>query len=727
MKRILVFLVAFLPLIGLSQSHSDSTKTKHLNSVAIKGGYAVQDIRRLDSIAGTFIYSGKKNEVIEMANKNVSLTEKQGRQIFAKVPGVFVYDMDGTGNQVNISTRGLDAHRSWEMNIRKDGIITNSDMYGYPASHYNIPMEAVECIEMVRGTGALQYGAQFGGMLNYVAKKPDTLGVFSFESINTGGSNGLVSAFNSVSGRKGNFRYMVWANKKQISGYRDNGDSKYDSEAVSLFYDFSKNINVKLEWTHSMYRAHLPGPLTDAMFHSNPRKATRSRNYYSPDIHIPSLTANWEISKDTRLQFTSSAVLGTRSSVMFDKPATVEDAIDPVTLQYANRQVDIDRFNSYTNELRLLHSYVSGKRRNAFSAGVQYMNNDLHRRQLGKGTTGTGYDLTLVTPGWGRNLHFKTQNVALFAEHQWNVSRKLSFNTGARMEIGKTKMTGEIVYYPDENLPNTIKHNFPLFGLNAQYTVNKNANLYTGCSTSYRPVIFKDIIPASTYEVADKELKDAKGYTAEIGYRGKKNFLRWDVSLFHLRYNNRMGTLAQTDSNGNLIIYRTNIGDSRTNGVELFLQKDFLTGRRTMVSLFTSTSFMDAQYRNATVRSGNNNVSIDGNEVESVPSCITRNGLTFKYSMVSFSVLHSFTSKNYADPLNTTTPSATGAVGIVPSYHLTDLGLTLVLKDWIKVQLNASNIFDRQYFTKRPQFYPGPGIWPSDGRTFSGTVTLKIR
>jgi len=38
-------------------------------------------------------------------------------------------------------------------------------MYGYPASHFGLPMEAVERIELVRGTGALQYGAQFGGML----------------------------------------------------------------------------------------------------------------------------------------------------------------------------------------------------------------------------------------------------------------------------------------------------------------------------------------------------------------------------------------------------------------------------------------------------------------------------------------------------------------------------------------------------------------------------------
>ncbi len=63
-----------------------------------------------------------------MDGVNGNIAEKTGRQIFAKIPGVFVHDMDGSGNRVNISTRGLDPHRSWEYNIRQNGIITNSDM-----------------------------------------------------------------------------------------------------------------------------------------------------------------------------------------------------------------------------------------------------------------------------------------------------------------------------------------------------------------------------------------------------------------------------------------------------------------------------------------------------------------------------------------------------------------------------------------------------------------------
>jgi Fe(3+) dicitrate transport protein len=713
----LITITLLFSTVTFGQNNSDTLKTQILNTVTVEALRINQDIQRLKPIQGTYIYSGKKTEVIDLTQKNVAITEKYGRQIFAKIPGVFVYDMDGTGNQVNISTRGLDPHRGWEFNIRKDGILTNSDMYGYPASHYNIPMEAVERIELVRGTGSLQYGAQFGGMLNYISRQPDSTKQFSFESINTIGSYGLVSTYNGVSGKTGKFRYSAWINKKWITGYRENSDSQYDA---------AKNLHFKLEWTHSNYIIHLAGPLTDKMFQDNPQKSTRARNYYNPDIHVPSLTMDWKIAPNTQLRLTASAVIGARNSVLFDKPATIADTIVTATKQYNNRQVDIDHFNSYTAELRIVNSYRILRQRSTFTAGMQYMNNDLHRQQLGKGTTGSDFDLTLVTPGWGRDLHYKTNNIALFVENRWMFTKRFSVNTGVRMEMGETNMTGVITYYPDNLLPNTITHNFPLLGVSAQYDVTDEMNFYAGWSQSYRPVIFKDIIPASIYEVSDKNLKDAHGYNAEIGFRGKWKFLKWDVTGFQLQYNNRLGTIAQTNTAGDLIIFRTNIGDSQTKGIELFVQGDFSLGSRASFSLFTSTSHMDARYQNAIIKSGNENVSIGGNKVESVPDWITRDGFTVRYSIVSFSALYSYTSASFADALNAVLPSASGATGLVPSYQLLDFNIGFKLNEKVKLQLNVNNALNEHYFTKRPQFYPGPGIWPSDGRTFSGTVSIKI-
>ncbi|MBP7274061.1 MAG: TonB-dependent receptor [Saprospiraceae bacterium] len=725
MKTILLVMLIvpfFYPLYG----QNDTLLYEELLPITIKATRTPVDIQSLEPVRGTYIFAGKKTEVVRLTQKSVAISEKYARQIFAKIPGIFVYDMDGTGNQMNISTRGLDPHRGWEFNIRKDGIITNSDMYGYPASHYNIPMEAVERIELTRGTGSLQYGAQFGGMLNYVSKQPDTTKQLSFESINTVGSYGLVSTYNAASGKIGKFRYSAWANKKWIGGYRKNSDSRFNAENISLFYDIQPSLLLKMEWTHSNYVTHLPGALNDSMFLADPRTSTRSRNYYSPNIHIPSLALQWSITPNTKLELNSSAVLGTRNSVMFDKPVNVGDTINLATLTYNNRQVDIDNFNSYTTELRFLHSYALMNQQSTLTAGVQFMNNDLHRRQLGKGTTGSDYDLTLVAEGWGRDLHFKTHNMAFFVENRWAITDKFSVNTGVRLEAGKSKMSGSTIYYTDQDLPNTIRHRYPLFGVSTQYDITKKMNVYAGWSHAYRPVIFKDIIPSSVYEYVDKDLKDAFGYNAEIGFRGKWHFLSWDITGFYLQYSNRLGTLAQTDSAGNLTIFRTNIGNTATKGVECLLQGNFDMTDAVHLSVFTSTSYMDARYQDAAIRVGTANVNIGGNKVESVPEWICRNGVTLRYARYGCSLLYSFTAKSFADALNTTTPSPTGAVGLVPAYNLLDINISARISNKIKLQLNINNALDEHYFTKRPQFYPGPGIWSSDGRTISGTVSIKI-
>ncbi|MEZ4827348.1 MAG: TonB-dependent receptor [Bacteroidia bacterium] len=514
--------------------------------------------------------------------------------------------------------------------------------------------------------------------------------------------------------------------QEKSDGYRKNGDSQYEAANVSLFYNPRSGLQMKFEWTHSNYLIHLAGPLNDSMFYAGPQSATRSRNYYNPNIHIPSLSIDWQVNPSTLLKLTSGVVLGYRSSVMFDKPATIADSIVTATGTYNTRQVDIDNYHSYTTELRLLQTWSLWGKKFTLAAGVQYMNNDLHRRQQGEGTTGSDYDLTLSEPGWGRDLHFKTGNVAAFAENRWELFKGFALNAGARMEMGESRMSGTTIYYPERELPDTIRHNFPLLGINAEYTPNSNISFYAGWSQAYRPVIFKDIVPGSLYEYTDKNLKDAYGYNMEAGFRGAWKFLTWDITAFHLWYSNRIGTLAETDSLGNLRIFRTNIGDSRTRGVEIFVQGSFPISTKTRLTLFSSTAWMDARYQGAVIRSGNGNISVDGNKVESVPEWISRNGLTIEHGPMSVSILYSYTASSFADALNSVTPSASGATGLAPAYHLTDINLTWVLTRNISVRLNGNNIFNQQYFTKRPQFYPGPGIWPSDGRTLSATVIVRI-
>lgn len=724
-----ILISLFLPQLLLAQqpSHTDSVaQAKSLDSVILNAYMNQNIIRQLPVIQGTYIYSGRKTEVIDLAQIPADITNKTGRQVFAKIPGVFVYDMDGSGNQINIAARGLDPHRGWEFNIRKDGIITNSDMYGYPASHYSMPLESIGRIELVRGTGSLQYGAQFGGMLNYITKQGDTTRPFSFESINTVGSFNLLSTYNAIGGKSGKFRYYAYVYRKSRDGYRDNEHTNSEAESVMVAYEPSSRFSLRLEWARSIYNYRIPGPLTDSMFEANPKQSTRSRNYFSPDIHVPSITINWQVAPLTRIQMVTSAVLGNRNSVQYDKPTNVRDTINAVTKDYNNRQVDIDAFHSYTTELRVLQQYYTGKRNHSLAAGVQYMNTDLHRRQLGKGTTGSNYDLTLLDPVFGRDVHLKTKNIALFLENKFELLPNLSLTAGARVESGTTDMSGTITYYPVNDLPVSMSHKFPLFGASLSYKPNDKMEWYAGWSSAYHPMLFKDLIPSSTFEKVDPDIHDAKGYNAELGFRGNWKFLRWDINGFLLKYDSRFGTLAQTDNGGNFITYRTNIGNSMTKGVEAFVQADWLLGGRTLISFFTSTAFVHARYTDAIVKSGNANVNIRGNKVESAPDLITRNGASVRYQKFSFSVLYSYTAESYADALNTVEPlKSTGAVGLVPSYGLLDMSGSFRFSKNLELRANLSNVLDKQYFTKRPTLYPGPGVWSSDGR--NGSVSFLIR
>ena len=723
----LLFILLSFSAVAQRSKQKDTLQAKSLDSITIVAYQNEITQHPLPPIKGTYIFSGKKTESINLLTTPADISNKTGRQIFAKVPGIFVYDMDGSGNQVNISARGLDPHRGWEFNIRKDGIITNSDMYGYPASHFSMPLESIERIELVRGTGSLQYGAQFGGMLNYVSKKGDTTQKIGIENVTTAGSYNLLSNYTAIGGQVGKLNYYAYYQRKSRDGYRNNEQTHSEAQGIMLTYQFSNRISVKMDWARSQYNYRLPGALTDSMFYADPTQATRSRNYYSPDIHVPSLTLNWDISNNTVFLFTASAVLGNRSSVMFDKPTNVRDTINLLINDYNNRQVDIDNYHSYTSEIRLLHQYQLGKRHSFLTGGIQYMNNDLHRRQLGKGTTGSNYDLTLITPGWGRDVHLKTSNIAIFAENKFQLFENFSIGIGVRIEMGETNMSGKITYYPDNQLPVSIPHHFPLLGINLNYRPFEFIDIYAGWSQAYHPMYFKDLIPSSTFEKIDPNIKDADGYNMELGSKGSWKFVRWDINTFLLRYNNRFGTLAQTDNNGNFITYRTNVGNSVTKGLEIFIQTDWLLAKRTYLSLFTSTALFHSKYESAIVKSGNSNINIGGNEVEGVPRFISRNGASIRYRSISTSILYSYTGASYADALNTYAPlKTTGAVGRVPSYSLLDASASIHIGSNLEARIAFNNIFHHQYFTKRPAFYPGPGIWPSDGRNMTASMIIKI-
>lgn len=682
-------------------------------------------MRPLPDRSGTLILAGAKSELIEVKGMDVNLSEKTGRQIFAKVPGVFVYDMDGSGNQVNVSARGLDSHRSWEFNVRQDGVVINSDLYGYPASHYSPPGEAIERIELVRGTAALQYGSQFGGLLNYITRRPDTTRRASFESINTAGAFGLRSTYNSVGGKVNGVTYRAYASVRRSDGFRKNAASDYEAQYIAAEGALSPTVRLRAQVGRSRYRYQIPGPLTDAMFAANRAQSTRARNYFSPDITVPALRLDWEPSGATKLTVQASAVLGDRSSVQFVGFADVPDVPTATTGLSGTRSVDIDNFHSLTGEARVTHETRLAGMDAIVAAGLLIADNDLRRRQQGVGSRGSDYDLRL-TGEFGRDLHYLSKGLSGYLETALRPVAQWSIIPGVRVEGGTTNMTGRLAYYDPAKVARTVRHNFPLFGVRSEYKLASGRELYGGWSQSFRPMLLKDVLPENALERTDENLKDARGWTLEGGMRGALGTrVTFDATAFLMRYDNRFGSLLQTDpSTGASYLYKTNIGSSDTQGAEFAVDLLAWQSGSTSLRAFTATSYFDARYRRGSVVISNANTSIVGNEVESAPKWISRNGLTLRGARASASATVSHVSRSYSDPQNTVTPTANGARGIVPAYTVLDLGGSAQVARWVSLKVAVSNLLDVAYFTKRPAFYPGPGVWPSDGRGVQFTATL---
>ncbi|WP_304234281.1 carboxypeptidase-like regulatory domain-containing protein [Jiulongibacter sediminis] len=683
------------------------------------------EVQDLDPVKQDYLIRGKKTEAIDLKHIDADISQKNARQIFARIPGIFVYDMDGSGNQVNISSRGLDPHRSWEFNVRLDGSITNSDMYGYPASHFSMSMESVERIEMIHGTGALQYGAQFGGMLNYISKKGDSTRKIGFESINSIGSFGLKSTYSAIGGKVGKLQYYAYFSKRVSDGFRDDGSSDYESEYLNLEYAPSSRVKLEGGVARSVYTYGIPGPLTETQYLNNPRQSTRTRNFYSPDIFIPSFKVNVNLKNGGLLKWQTSAVLGERKSVQFTGISGVPD-IQGDDGRWPARQVDIDNYHSYTSEFLYRQSYDFFGKGAQVNTGVRLIKNNLHRRQ--KGVSAIDFDAVyeVTQAGFGRDLNYYTDNVAVFAEQSVNLSEKLTLNTGLRVEKGLTQMRGRIRDYAENEVPNDISHYFPLLGVSFEYHINERSRFYGGWSQSYRPVIFADIIPANPYEKSDKNLSDAHGHTSELGFNGKSvdGKFRFSGNLFEMLYRNRMGKQV-IQQNGETFVYRTNIGNSITYGLETYASFGTRFFRETNLSLFNSTSLMRGVYLNGQVTDGTRNVSIDGNLLQTVPQVISRSGVTLTGGKWSSTLLYSFTSSFYSDPLNTEFVE-NGTVGLVPSNAIIDWNSSIQFNKTLGARLSVNNVFDTSYFTKRPSGYPGPGIWPSDGRSVVLTLSVNL-
>ena len=708
--------------------------SEQLTEVQIKARKAkAVELCRLKDVEETAIYAGKKTEVVLVDQSMANLASNNARQIFSQVAGLNIFQNDDAGLQLNIGGRGLDPNRTSNFNTRQNGYDISADVLGYPESYYTPAAEALKEIQVIRGAASLQYGTQFGGLVNFIIKPPNPNKLLEVVIRNTLGSNRLYTNFTSVSGTKKNWSYYSFFNYKKGDGFRPNSQFESINAYAHLGYQFSDATTLKGEVTYFSYIAQQAGGLNDQMFGENPFQSNRTRNWFAIDWLLYNLKFSHRFSKTTNFTFNAFGLNASRNALGFRTNRV--DQVDSIE----ERDLIKGDFNNYGFEARLLHEYQLFSNKSNFLIGSKfYKSNNTGEQGPGSNGSDANFDFQLDDfPNYinQSNYTYPNLNISGFGENIIYFNKKLSITPGFRIEYIKTESNG---YYKQINtdgagnviLNETIldseirKRTFILLGIGISYKPLTNTEIYGNISQNYRSVTFADISISNPAFSINPNIDDEKGFTADIGFRGNyKSKISYDIGAFGLVYNDRIGFVQKAFSDGSVKSERGNVGDALVYGIESLvdfnLNKIFIRDNDLIFNYFTNISIIDSKYTSSQVN------GVEGNKVEFVPNINFKTGIRFGYKNLLSNIQYTYLSKQFTDATNAKLGNLSGVIGEIPAYDILDISFSFSYKKF-KLEAGVNNVLNNYYFTRRATGYPGPGIIPSPDRNLYISLEIKL-
>jgi len=726
-----IFLISAPKVIAQSQDSLQDILSDTLNEVIIidNSGESLLEQGYMHNVEGTAIYAAKKTDVIAIDKLIINTARNSGRQIFQNIAGLNIWESDASGLQLDIATRGLDPNRSSNFNLRQNGYDMSADALGYPDAYYMPPMEAVEKIEIVRGAASLQYGTQFGGMMNFKLKEADPIHPFAIELHQSAGSYGFSNTFARIHGTKNKFGYNAYYQYRRGNGWRPNthfGAHNYYSE---ISYQVNDKIEIKAEYSLQRYLAQQPGGLTDVQFYADASQSYRSRNWFRVRWNLLALHFDYQISDKLKLNNKTFALLASRDAI-----GNLSN-IQRLDVSESPRDLFKDKYKNIGNEMRLLYRY----RTTAMTSFVAllglrlYHGNTEKFQDIGDSTSSPIFSPRYNTLQEGSQYVFPSNNISIFGEHLFAIG-KWSIAPGFRYEFIQTIAEGrykDIYTFNDIVLRdstlyekrNNSRH-IILAGIGVSYKPNAKFEFFANISQNYRAVNFNDIRTRIPGQRVDPNISDEHGMSADIGLRGTvKQRITYNTGLYYLLYKDRISEVNLKDTLTLISYrYRTNIAKSRTIGLDLSIQIELLPrkwiDKDMSLQWSQNISWLDARYMASL------EPSIVGKKLEFAPQYICRSNLSYSYKGWSIGSSVTSVSKQYTDATNATMPTANAIAGPIPKYYVLDFSLGYS-HAWISAKFNINNLSNNLYFTRRATGYPGPGIIPAEPITFYGTIIFK--
>jgi Fe(3+) dicitrate transport protein len=621
-----------------------------------------------------------------------------------RMPGVAVRDEDGLGLRPNISIRGLDGTRSRRVLLLEDGVPIALNPYGEPEAYYMPPIERVDRIEVIRGSGAILYGPQtIGGVVNLVSpavpRRP------SLTASIVGGAPGYLSAHVMGGLTVANAGFLVSALRRQGVGFRSQGFTVTELMGKLRLELGAHEINVRLsvydEGSATTYLG-----LTEPMFRQDPWQNPARYDYLAMRRYSASVTDTVRLAPGWKLQNTLFGYTTDRvwHRQLYDRIATYNPNLvyerivgcggdcataDPgglIFLRNGNRNNDRE-YEVYGAQSRLEATVVTGPVRQEIDAGVRVLAERALRRAF-FGSAGWSRTGTLDNEEQGDGLA-----LSLFAQDRITVHGRWTLTPGVRFDYfpftRNTRRVGGVdVFRQGSSLAAPL-----IAGVSTGYTLPW-LTVFGGVHMGYAPPRVTVAIDPNTAQ--DRMLDAERSVNYELGARlQREQWLKLEATAFAMDFANEIiaGSFASGTANTEFI----NGGRSRYFGLEGSFFFDVGKALRRPFSAFVD---LRATGVDARLLGG----ATDGRLVPYAVPFTASASLGYEHaSGVSAMVTGLIVSRHYSDRENTETPTSNGLAGPIPTYGTVDvaarythrptgLGVTLTVKNlqnqpWISSRL----------------------------------------
>ncbi|MGQ0541563.1 MAG: TonB-dependent receptor plug domain-containing protein [Blastocatellia bacterium] len=691
------------------------------------------------------LLAGTENSLSEMPGsiERVDARTLENSRVFnfsealRKIAGVNIRDEEGFGLRPNIGIRGTNPTRSTKVLLLEDGLPLSYAPYGDNASYYHPPVERYESIEVLKGSGQIQYGPQtIAGVINYITPNPPQKTAFNFKL--EGGNRSFFNGGAGFGGTFGKFGLITNFSHKQGDGARENINAKLYDFLSKATYALNSNNVLTAKYTFFQEDSNITYTgATEAEYAANPRGNIFKNDFFNTrrygfvfqhvGVFTPkiSLTTNFYSNYFSRDWWRQSSNSNQRPNRL---------NLDPDCLSLADLNTTCGnegRLRDYLMigvEPRLNVNFRLGDVKNDFNIGFRVHREDQDRIQK-NGDLPTSRDGVI-----SENNERQTLAQSFFVQNRF-VWRDFAFTPGVRVERIEFERTNGLANGGTGVTGNTIvTEAIPGFGV--AYSGLPRTTIFAGAHRGFSPPRVEDVVSNSG---GVTELDSELSWNYEIGIRTRP-FRGIEVSsaLFRNDYENQI--VAASIAGGSAF---TNGGKTLQQGFEFSSQFDFGTIFESPHNFYFRTAYTflpTAEFRGSRLSSVSSastlNVYCPASRRVSTTACsITGYRLPYTpktqltasagYSHpIGFDgfIENVFIGRQFGDDLNAVNPTANGQIGAIQAQTYWNATANYKVEKWrTTFFVTSKNIFNRTFIVDRSR-----GILPSQGHLVQAGVKVSF-